>query len=187
MDLYTFSAAKRLNETAVLEQIVYRWSPRRMTGEVLTPEELRPLLEAAHWAPSSFNNQPWRFYYALRDTAAFTDLFNLLVEKNQQWCRHAGCLMIVVSKTTFDHNGKPMGTHAYDTGSAWMALALEGIRRGYVVHGMAGFDSKAAAEYLKLTDEYHVNAMAAVGKPEPGVQDEDISLRKTVDEIAIAL
>ena len=73
------------------------------------------------------------------------------------WCVNAACLMIVVSKKTYDHSGRPMRSHVYDTGAAWMALAIEGIRRGYVVHGMAGFDDEAAGEYLALGDEYQIN------------------------------
>jgi nitroreductase len=95
--------------------------------------------------------------------------------------------MIVVSKKTFDHNGRPMRSHVYDTGAAWMAFAIEGIRRGYVVHGMAGFDDEAAGEYLALGDEYQINFMAAIGKPAPEVKAEAVSQRKEVNEIAISL
>ncbi len=187
MTLHAVSAEKRPNDLRILEELIYRWSSRRMTGEALTYDELLPLFEAARWAPSSFNNQPWRFHFALRNTHSFKDLYNLLVEKNQQWCQHAGCLIIVVSKKTFDHNGKPIKTHAFDTGAAWMGLAIEGINRGYVVHGMAGFDSERAEKYLQLTEEYHVNAMIAIGKPDAGVAEEDISLRRPINEIAIQL
>jgi nitroreductase len=156
-----------------------------MNGAAVTAEELKPLFEASHWAPSCFNNQPWRFYYALRDTKQFQILFDLLVEKNQQWCKNAGCLMILVSKTTFDHNGAPMRTHAFDTGAAWHAFAVEGIRRGLVVHGMAGFNYDAAAKVLDLGEEYHVNCMIAVGKPSAEVETETITQRKSIDDIAI--
>jgi nitroreductase len=187
MDLYSISKKIRRNTHGIMAQIVFRWSPRSMTGEALAQDDLLPLFEAARWAPSAFNNQPWRFYYALRDSSKFDDLMGLLVEKNRQWCINAACLMIVVSKKTYDHNSSPMRSHVYDTGAAWMAMATEGVRRGYVVHGMAGFDSKAASEYLALGDEYQVNFMAAVGVPSAHVEGEEVSQRRPVDEIVIPL
>ncbi|MEZ5358141.1 MAG: nitroreductase family protein [Candidatus Zixiibacteriota bacterium] len=140
-----------------------RWSPRAMTGEAVPEQDLMAMFEAAHWAPSAFNNQPWRFLYAHKDDPDWELFFNLLVEANQAWCKNAGVLIVIASKTTFDHNGKPMKTHAYDTGSAWGMFALEGAHRGLVVHGMAGFDYKAAKEKLNIPDGFEVLAMAAVG------------------------
>jgi nitroreductase len=187
MDLHNIARSKRNNPHKALDEIVYRWSPRSMSGQTLTEDDLLPLFEAARWAPSAFNNQPWRFYYALRDSERFKDLLGLLVEKNRQWCINASCLMIVVSKKTYDHNNNPMRSHVYDTGAAWMALAIEGIRRGYVVHGMAGFDHEAALKCLTLGDEFQINFMAAVGIPAPEVEDETVSQRKEINEIAISL
>jgi len=187
MNLHNKARNKSNNGLKILDEIIYRWSPRSMTGEALPETDLLSLFEAARWAPSSFNNQPWRFYYALRDSDRFKDLLALLVEKNRQWCVNAACLMIIVSKKTYDHNGRPMRSHVYDTGAAWMALAIEGLRRGYVVHGMAGFDDQAATKYLALGDEYQVNFMAAVGHPAPEVETEEVSQRKEINEIAILL
>ncbi|MHC4542976.1 MAG: nitroreductase family protein [Planctomycetota bacterium] len=187
MNLHNIAQSKRENTYEVLDEVVYRWSPRSMNGQGLSEKDLMSLFEAARWAPSAFNNQPWRFYYAVKDSEKFRDLLRLLVEKNRQWCLNAACLMIVVSKKTYDHNGRAMRSHVYDSGAAWMALAIEGIRRGYVVHGMAGFDHEAASEYLDLGDDYHVNFMAAVGNPAPEVTHEAISQRKALKEIAIPL
>lgn len=187
MNLHGIARKRRDNAHKILDEIVYRWSPRSMTGRTLPKEDLLSLFEAARWAPSAFNNQPWRFYYALRDSDGFSDLLGLLVEKNRQWCINAACLLIVVSKKTYDHNGRPMRSHVYDTGAAWMAFAIEGLRRGYVVHGMAGFDNEAATEYLALGEEYQVNFMAAVGDPAGEVETEAVSQRKQIDEIAIEL
>jgi len=145
--------------------ILNRWSPRAMSGEPLTEEEFMPLFEAARWAPSSFNNQHWRFVYAKRDTKYWSDFFNLLGEWNQGWCKNAGLLVIVISKKTLDMNGKTARTHSFDTGAAWENLALEGTRRGLAVHGMEGFDYDKAKKLLGLTDEYQVEAMVVIGKP----------------------
>jgi len=140
-----------------------RWSPRSMTGEPIDDNVLMALFEAAHWAPSSYNNQPWRFIYGHRDTPEWAMLFNLLVEFNQKWCANAAVLVVVVSRTTFDHNGQPSRTHSFDAGAAWGMMALEGSLRGLVVHGMQGFDYDRAKKDLGIPDGYEVEAMAAIG------------------------
>lgn len=140
-----------------------RWSPRAMSETPVEENDILAMFEAAHWAPSSYNNQPWRFLYAKKGTPEWNTYFNLLAEANQAWCRNASVLIVIVSKTTFDHNGKPMKTHAFDTGSAWGMLALEGARRGLVVHGMGGFDYKKAAKDLSIPEGFEVQAMAAIG------------------------
>src|SRR6185436_18855688 len=114
-----------------------RWSPRAMNGEAVSPEHLMQLFEAARWAPSSANAQPWRFLYARAGTPFFPSLFDLLVEGNRSCCVRAGALVVVIAKKVFD-NGRPSVTHAYDAGAAWMSLALQGSAMGLVVHGMAG-------------------------------------------------
>jgi len=141
-----------------------RWSPRAMSGEEIPPEELQVLFEAARWAPSANNNQPWRILYARRNTPHWPLFFDLLTETNKLWCAQAGALLVFVSKTTFE-NGKPCRTHSYDTGAAWMSLALQGSLKGYVVHGMQGFDYEKTRETLEIPEGYQVEAMAAVGLP----------------------
>ena len=141
-----------------------RWSPRAMSGEPVPREELMTLLEAARWAPSSYNNQPWRIFYALRDNEHWETFFDLLVEMNQSWAKNAAALCVFCSKKTFD-NGEPSITHVFDTGSAWENFALQGALHGLVVHGMQGFDYDRAHRILGLSDEFEVLAMAAVGRP----------------------
>lgn len=155
----------RAPEHPIQSFILNRWSPRAMSGEVLSDEELMPLFEAARWAPSSYNNQPWRFIYAKRDTKHWQPLFNLIVEFNQGWAKNAAALVVVISKKTFDHNGKPSVTHAFDTGAAWENLALEASVRGLVAHGMQGFDYEVARVQLNIPDDHEVHAMVAIGKP----------------------
>jgi len=130
----------------------------------MTDEELLPLFEAARWAPSSRNNQPWRFIYAKRESVYWGTLFGLLVEFNQLWVKDAAALVVIISKKTFDFNGQPSATHAFDTGAAWENLALEASARGLVAHGMEGFDYEAARRELHVPDEYDVHAMIAIGK-----------------------
>ena len=142
-----------------------RWSPRAMSGEAVSDQELMTLFEAARWAPSSYNNQPWRILYARRDTENWELFFDLLAEFNQSWAVKAAALLVFVSKTTFDSNGQPSVTHSYDTGAAWASLALQGWTMGLVIHGMEGFDYECARTELNIPDDFQVEAMAAVGRP----------------------
>jgi nitroreductase len=147
------------------ELFINRWSPRAMSGESVETDKLLTLFEAARWAPSSNNNQPWRFLYARRDTESWPLFFDLLTESNRIWAVRAAVLVVVFSKTTFDFNGKPARTHSFDAGAAWANLALQGSLMGLVVHGMQGFDYDRAKETLRIPDGYQVEAMIAIGKP----------------------
>jgi nitroreductase len=142
-----------------------RWSPRAMTGESITEAELKSLLEAARWAPSTYNEQEWRFLYARRDTAHWPTFFSLLAEANQAWCGRAAVLMVALSHKVFARNGNPNPVHTFDTGAAFENLALQGSTMGLVVHGMAGFDRSRARTALKIPDDYDVEAMIAIGRP----------------------
>lgn len=147
------------------EMFLDRWSPRALSGEGVTDEELMTLFEAARWAPSSYNNQPWRILYARRDTEHWPAFFNLLVEGNQAWAKDAAVLLLFVSKETFDFNGKPYPTHSFDTGAAWENLALQATLLGLVTHGMQGFDYERARAELNIPEGFRVEAMIAVGHP----------------------
>src|ERR1700736_2612117 len=142
-----------------------RWSPRAMSGEPIGETELLTLFEAARWAPSSYNGQPWRILYGHRDTENWPTFFNLLVEFNQTWAKNAAALAVLISKNTFDHNDQPSITHSFDTGAAWANLALQGTLSGLVIHGMQGFDYEKAKIDLKIPDGYTVEAMVVIGKP----------------------
>lgn len=144
---------------------IKRWSPRAMSGEPITKNELMQLFEAARWAPSSFNNQPWHFVYALRDTKEWSNLFDLLIPFNQSWCKNAAALVVVISQNFFSYNHKPSRTHSFCAGAAWENCALQGTVQGLVVHGMEGFNYDRAQTALQIPNEYTVEAMFAVGKP----------------------
>jgi nitroreductase len=143
---------------------VDRWSPRAMSGEPIAEEELFVLFEAARWAPSSGNLQPWRMLYAHRETSDWPTFFGLLNEGNRTWCRNAAVLVVVASQQTNSRTGAPLKTHSYDTGAAWQNLALQGTRSGLVVHGMAGFDYDRARQELRIPDTWRVEAMIAIGR-----------------------
>ena len=144
---------------------VWRWSPRAMSGEPISAEQLMTVFEAARWAPSSYNEQPWRFLYARRGTKHWPTFFSLLVEANQAWAQNAAVLVVIVSGTTFTNGGGPNRVHTFDAGSAWENLALQGTLIGLVVHGMAGFDYERARRDLGVPDDFEVEAMVAIGKP----------------------
>ena len=142
-----------------------RWSPRAMTGEPLTERELKTLFEAARWAPSTYNEQEWRFLYAPNGSRHWPTFLGLLMEANQVWCRNAGVLVVVLSHKVFERNGKPNPVHTFDSGAAFENLALQGAAMGLVVHGMAGFDRDKARAELRVPDDYDVEAMVALGHP----------------------
>jgi nitroreductase len=144
--------------------ILNRWSARAMSGEGLSDDELMPLFEAAKWAPSSNNSQEWRFIYAKRDSADWQKFFGLMTPGNQEWVKNAAVLVVVISKTISDYNGKFMRTHSFDAGAAWENLALEGTRRGLVVHAMGGFDYDLARKSLEIPEEYSVECVVAIGR-----------------------
>lgn len=154
----------RQPDWAILPLLADRWSPRAMSGETLSEAELMPLLEAARWAPSSNNVQPWRFLYARRDSAFWPVYFDLLLPGNRAWAERAGALVLFISRRQSEE-GRNWRTHAYDTGAAWQNFALQGFSNGLVVHGIEGFDYGKAQRVLGIPASYSIEAMAVVGKP----------------------
>lgn len=185
--------AKYLNRESnypILDLILSRVSWRAFSEERLTEEELMSLFEAARWAPSSYNNQPWRFVYARRGEKEWDTLFNVLVDFNKSWCKHADTLIVAISRNHFEHNDKPSRTASFDTGSAWMSLALEAHSKNIVAHGMEGFDYDKLKKDLNIPDSFTIQAMIAVGKkgnseslPDNLRKQETPSVRKPLSEI----
>lgn len=141
-----------------------RWSARAMSGQALSESELMLLFEAARWAPSSMNFQPWRMLYALRGTPHWPRFMGLLHERNREWAEHGGALVLFLSRLHFD-DGHPCATHSFDTGAAWENFALQGSQRHLVVRGVVGFDHERARRELAIPNDYDLEAMAVVGKP----------------------
>ena len=125
---------------------------------------LMGLFEAARWAPSSYNNQPWRFIYAKKDTKHWEVLFNLLVEGNKACAKNASVLIVVIARKNFEFNEKPARTNQFDAGAAWENIALEATFRGLATHGMQGFDYEKARKDLEIPDNFDVLAMIAIGR-----------------------
>ncbi|MGY4492724.1 nitroreductase family protein [Pseudomonas putida] len=162
------SANPRIAELGINEQFINRWSPRAFSDATIPEETLLSFLEAARWAPSAYNSQPWRFLYARRGTPNWERYLGLLNEFNRSWAQHAAALVIIISKTTFTAPGATEETpalwHTFDTGSAWGHLALQASLSGWHTHGMAGFDKELTRKELKVPEGYELHAAIAIGK-----------------------
>jgi len=146
----------------IASQFLERWSPRAFADRPVTEEQVLTTLEAARWAPSASNLQPWRFVYAVRGTPEFDTLLALLVPFNQGWAKEAGALVFIASVTSFDGARQNM-THSFDAGSAFMSLSLQAHAMGLVAHGMAGIDFDKAPAALNLPANLKLEAAVAIG------------------------
>jgi nitroreductase len=150
-------------------RFIDRWSPRAFEPRPVTFDQLASLFEAARWAPSCVNSQPWRFVYAMRDTPDWQRFLDLLTPNNQAWAKNASVLVIACSHTQMSFPGAssvvPSPTHSFDTGAAWMQLALQAVEQGLQTHAMAGFDRERAAKDLDIPSDYRVEAAIAIGWP----------------------
>lgn len=156
-----------------------RWSPRAFEPIPLTQQQIESLFEAARWAPSCFNAQPWLFLYAAtpEDRERFLPA---LVEGNQSWARNASLLVFLLCRRHFRHNAQENRHAPFDAGAAWMSLALQARKMGLYAHAMAGFSREKAYEILKApAEEYDVMAAIAVGyRADPAVLPEPVAARE---------
>jgi nitroreductase len=142
-----------------------RWSPRAFASKPVEPAVLASLFEAARWAPSSNNEQPWAYLVATKDdTENFAKTVRVLVEFNAAWAKEAAVLMIAVSRLNFQ-NGTPNRNAFYDTGAATALLSVEATARGLAVHQMAGFDHAKAKKVFEIPEECEPIAAIAIGYP----------------------
>ena len=143
---------------------VDRWSPRGFSGEPLTEREIHTLFEAARWAPSCYNEQPWRFVYATEPQAR-ARLTACLVAKNRAWAGGAPLLMFLLARRHFQKTGAENRHAPYDAGAAWMALALQARKLGLYAHAMAGFNPDKAYEALGVSREDYPGHDRYRGRP----------------------
>lgn len=162
------AALARAPEHAVDPIFVQRWSPRAFSGEELPEAILMSLFEAARWAPSAMNAQPWRFAYARRGTPAFERLLGVLAPANQVWASRASALIAVASVTTLALPDRPdpvaSESHSFDAGAAWAQLALQAHLSGWSTHAIGGFDRARAGEALALPADHRLEIFVAVGR-----------------------
>jgi len=153
-------------EFPVHELIQNRWSPRAFSDKPVPQEVLRSLFEAARWAPSSNNEQPWAYIVATKDDAEnFEKSLGALVEFNANWARKAPVLVIAVAELSFAKNNAPNRNAQYDVGAASLQLSIEATARGLVVHQMAGFDPETAKEAYDIAQGWEPIAAMAIGYP----------------------
>lgn len=171
-----------------------RWSPRAFAPDPVPEADLEAIFEAARWAPSAMNEQPWVLVYAA-EAAPRGRLLDALVPFNQVWARHAPVLVLVATRRHFARNGQPNRWAAFDAGAAWMALALAARARGLHTHSMGGFDADAALQTCGLDPEqYEALAVVALGRraapatlPEELRDREQPSERKPLADVAYDL
>jgi nitroreductase len=143
-----------------------RWSPRAFGEEGITRPALLSLFEAARWAPSAYNDQPWYFMIAMKeDRKEFERMLGCLVDANQAWARDAAMLAIAVARLNYGHNGKPYRHAHYDTGQAVMSMVLQATALGIRAHQMAGFDPEEARETYGIPEGHEALTAIALGYP----------------------
>jgi len=154
--------------TSVEPLILERWSPRAFDGSAISDADLDTIFDAARWAPSAFNFQPWRFLYARRDSASWSRFLGLLLPFNQSWAERASVLIFALSDTLIQGptatEPSPSHSHSFDAGAAWALLALQATRLGYHAHGMTGIDFERTRAELDIPDRFRIEAAIAIGR-----------------------
>jgi len=182
----------RQEQADIDEMFIERWSPRAFDKNFeISEESLKALVGAARWAPSSFNDQPWRFVMARREDKDFQKFVDLLVEMNQTWAKDASALGFIFAKKISDKTGKENPMSEFDCGSAWMSLTLQARKDGLYTHGMAGIKRGEVYKALEVPeDDFKVMCAFAVGKkgessslPDDLQKDEKMNDRKDIEEI----
>jgi nitroreductase len=182
-------------DSPIHELIRNRWSPRAFADKTIPPDVLRSLFEAARWAPSSNNEQPWAFLVAPRDDQEnFQKMLGVLVEFNSGWAKSAPVLALAVAELSFAKNNAPNRNAQYDTGSATAYLSVEATARGLFVHQMAGFDPEKARHAFGIPAGWEAIAALAIGYPgDPGslpqrLQERELAprTRKPLSEFVMA-
>lgn len=196
----TLSAAEvhHLKHAAANEEIlpamITRWSPRSFSIRKVDPADLRRIFEAARWAPSSFNEQPWRFFVGMKGTETFKKIASVLGGFNQKWAPKAQVLILGVAKTRFSHNGSPNGYAFHDLGAAAAFITLQAAELGLATHQMAGFDQDGARKAFAIPEEYAIGSVMALGyvgepselPPELAAQESAPRTRKPLNEIVLS-
>lgn len=176
----------------MLDLIKIRYSPRAFSRNPVEPEKLEQLFEAARWAASAFNEQPWRFIYTTRDNEqVFQKMLECLIDFNREWVKNVPVVVLTLAKKSFSHNGKTNTTAWYDLGQSVANLAMEATALGLHIHQMSGFSADKARELFRIPPDFDPVTMIAIGyKGDPAVLPEDIRKledrpreRKPLDEI----
>lgn len=147
----------------VLPVVLRRWSARSFADREVSPADLRKVFEAARWAASSYNEQPWRFLVGTRNSTTYKKIFSTLIGFNQSWAGAAPVLILGVASTKFAHDGSVNRVALYDLGAAASYLTLQAAELGLTTHQMAGFDQDAARKAFGIPEDYAIGAVIAAG------------------------
>lgn len=147
----------------VVPLILERWSPRAFADRNVSAADLKTVFEAGRWAPSSYNEQPWRFFVGHRNSQTYKKILDALVPFNQDWAKGAPVLILGVAKTRFGHNDSPNNYAAHDLGAAMGLMALQATAIGLAAHQMAGFDWVKAREAFEIPEAYTMGSVMALG------------------------
>lgn len=156
----------RIPDHPVAPLFVDRWSPRSFSGEPIPDRVLATAFEAARWAPSANNGQPWRFIVSRNGDASWPLFLGLLATRNREWAQRASALVAIVSNTLIERRGEVVhnGSHSFDTGAAWANFAHQALLLGWHTHGIGGFDRESARVTLAIPDDYAVETIVAIGR-----------------------
>lgn len=176
----------------VIDVIRGRWSARSFANKVITEQEMHTMIEAATWAASANNEQPWEYYYAFKGTPSFDKLAESLMPGNKPWATNAAALIVSVARKTFAANGNENKMALHDAGMANAQLMLQARAMDIHTHAMGGFDRSMVGETLQLADQKQIVCMIAAGyldhadKLEEPFKTRELTerSRKTVAEIA---
>ena len=179
-------------DTKLHDSLKNRWSPRSFLNRKVDDNIIKTLLEAARWAPSSMNEQPWHYFYACKDETGFDKMLDCLVPQNREWAKNASVLLLSVAKKNFSFKSKPNRHALHDTGASNASLAIQAASMGMQAHQMGGFNMEKTLEVFNLSiDEYEPVSFIAVGYPgDPDNLSEELRerelaprQRKSLDEI----
>lgn len=197
----TLSAVEvdQLKQAQVNEDILpvlrSRWSPRSFSNREVSSADLRRIFEAARWAPSSFNEQPWRFIVGLRASETYKKILSSLAEFNQLWASTAPVLILGAAKKHFSHNNTPNGFNVFDLGAASGFITIEAAAIGLHTHQMAGYNKETARKALEIPEEFDLGSVMALGyQGEPSALPNEQMLsqetaprtRKPLSEVALS-
>jgi nitroreductase len=146
-----------------LPVVLARWSSRSFADRDISPADLRKVFEAARWAASAYNEQPWRFLVGTRNSSTHKKIFSTLIGFNQGWAAAAPVLILGVASSKFSHNGSPNAYALYDLGAASAELCLQAASLGLTTHSMAGYDQDAARQVFEIPDSFVLGAVIALG------------------------
>lgn len=140
-----------------------RWSPRAFRDENIEKEKLQRMFEAAQWAPSSMNEQPWKFIVGEKGTDSYNKIFESLADFNKRWAKNAPVLVVSLAKKNFTHDGRENFHFLYDTGQAVAHMTFQAMYEGLYVHQMGGFNFEILKYGFSIPEEFYIVTVIAIG------------------------